>query len=195
MFRFTTEQREFIEANVLGKTNADLTECFNKQFSLNLRVKQIQTFKKNNKLSSGLTGRFEQGHTPSNKGKKKTWVGGEFTRFKQGHKPHNYMAVGSERVNGDGYVDIKIADPNRWRGKHLVKWELYNGRPVPKGHVVIFGDGDRRNFDSGNLILLTRGQLAIMNKHGLIMNDADLTRTGIIMADILKKIGERTRKL
>lgn len=195
MFRFTEEQREFIEANVKGKSNADLTYCFNKQFGLNLRVNQIQAFKKNNKLSSGLTGRFEQGHTPSNKGKKKTWAGGESTQFKKGHKPHNYVPVGSERVNGDGYVDIKVADPNRWRGKHLVKWELHNGRPVPKGSVVIFGDGDRRNFDPDNLILLTRGQLVTMNKHGLIMNNADLTRTGIIMADILKKIGERKRNL
>ncbi|WP_083612210.1 HNH endonuclease [Paenibacillus sp. P32E] len=39
---------------------------------------------------------------------------------------------------------------------------------VPKGHAIIFGDGDRQNFDPNNLILITRGQLAIMNKRGRI---------------------------
>ncbi|MNC69024.1 hypothetical protein D3C75_1196760 [compost metagenome] len=80
-----------------------------------------------------------------------------------------------------------------WRGKHLIVWELHCGRSVPKGHVVIFGDGDRRNFDPDNLILVTRGQLAIMNKRGLIQKDAELTRSGVILADIIQKMGERKR--
>nr|WP_275901160.1 HNH endonuclease signature motif containing protein [Paenibacillus periandrae] len=139
-----------------------------------------------------MTGRFEPGRTPFNKGKKKDWAGGEATQFKKGHKPHNYVPVGSERINGDDYVDVKIADPNKWRGKHQLVWEKNNG-PIPKGYVIIFGDGNRRNFDPNNLILISRGQLAIMNKNGLIQNNADLTRTGIIMADIYRKIGERKR--
>jgi len=102
MFRFTLEQKEFIRANVVGKSNLELTNHFNDHFSLGLQVSQIKAFKKNNKLSSGLTGRFEPGQIPSNKGKKKTWVGGEATQFINGHKPHNYKPVGTERVNGEG---------------------------------------------------------------------------------------------
>lgn len=193
MFRFTPEQKEFLIANVAEKSNADLTECFNKQFGLSIRLAQIKAFKKNNKISSGLTGRFERGHVPFNKGKKGLCQGGVETQFKKGHKPHNYMPLGSERVNGDDYVDIKIADPNRWRGKHLIIWEEHNDRPVPKGYAVIFGDGNRRNFDPDNLILVSRAQLAVMNKNGLIQDNAELTRTGIILADIYRKIGERKR--
>jgi uncharacterized protein YggU (UPF0235/DUF167 family) len=48
MFRFTPEQKEFLIANATGKSNADLTEFFNKQFGLSLRLAQIKTFKKNN---------------------------------------------------------------------------------------------------------------------------------------------------
>lgn len=141
---------------------------FNAHFvGVQLKSSQIKAFVKNHGLKSGIDARFKLGSEPFNKGKEKTWIGGEATQFKKGHKPHNYVPVGSERVNGDDYVDIKIADPNRWRGKHLIVWEEQNGRPVPKGHAVIFGDGNRRNFERDNLILVSRGQLAIMNKNGL----------------------------
>ncbi|MFF1538346.1 HNH endonuclease signature motif containing protein [[Kitasatospora] papulosa] len=171
----------------------DLTRMFNEHFQLDLTLAQIKAFKKNNKISSGLNGRFEKGHVPFNKGKKGLCQGGVETLFKKGHKPHNYVPVGSERVNGDDYVDIKVADPNRWRGKHLIVWEEHTGREVPKGYVVIFGNGNRRDFDPDNLILVSRAQLAVMNKNGLIRDNADLTRTGIIVADIYRKIGERKR--
>lgn len=103
------------------------------------------------------------------------------------------MPVGSERVNSDGYVDIKISDPNKWKGKHILIWEKENG-PVPKGHCVIFGDGNNRNFDSNNLILVSRQQLIVLNKNNLIQSDADLTRTGVIIADLYQKINERKAK-
>ena len=108
----------------------------------------------------------------------------------KGQKPHNYKPVGSERVNGDGYVDVKI-DPNKWRAKHRLLGRR-NG-PIPKGYVIIFGDGNRRNFQQDNLILVSKSQLAILNKNQLIQNDADLTRAGIVIADIYKKIGERKK--
>ncbi|MHB8308668.1 MAG: HNH endonuclease signature motif containing protein, partial [Candidatus Desulforudaceae bacterium] len=120
-------------------------------------------------------------------------TGGKETQFKPGRLPHNYKPVGTERVNADGYVDIKIQDGNaqkNWKGKHLVVWEERHG-PVPKGHAVIFGDGNRRNFEPSNLILVSRQQLAVLNKKNLIQNSAELTKTGIIIADIFRKISDR----
>jgi len=193
MFRYSPEQKEFISANVNGRLVPELTTLFNTRFGVELKPSQIRAFIKNNGLKSGVDARFKQGSVPFNKGKKGISQGGVETQFKKGHKPHNYVPVGSERVNGDDYVDIKIADPNRWRGKHLIIWEKHNGRTVPKGHVVIFGDGNRRNFEPDNLILLSRAQLAVMNKNGLVRENADLTRTGIIIADIYRKVGERKR--
>jgi hypothetical protein len=192
MFQFTPVQKEFIRSNVPGRSNADLTELFNRKFELNVRMAQLKAFKKNNKISSGLTGKFEHGHIPVNKGKKGISRGGVATHFKKGHKPYNYVPVGSERVNGDDYVDIKIADPNKWKGKHILEWESHNG-PVPKGYAVIFGDKNRRNFDQENLILVSRKLLATLNRKRLIQHNADFTRTGIIVANIYQKIGDRKR--
>ena len=39
--------------------------------------------------------------------------GCERTWFKKGHIPANYRPVGSERVNADGYIEVKVADPNK----------------------------------------------------------------------------------
>jgi hypothetical protein len=192
--RFTPEQAQYIKDHIHGSYVQELTDAVNTRFGISLKTSQIRAFVKNNKLKSGIDGRIKPGNVPFNKGKRKAWDGGEATQFKKGHKPHNYVPIGTERVNGDDYVDIKVADPNKWRGKHLLVWEEHNEKAVPPGHAVIFGDSNRRNFDPANLILVSRGQLAIMNKNGLIQNHADLTRTGVIMADIYRKIGERKRK-
>jgi hypothetical protein len=186
--RYSSEQADFIAENIKGRSQVELTKMFNAHFKLQIGINQIRAYLKNHSLRSGLDCSFKPGHTPFNKGLKGLDMGGKETQFKKGHRPLNYKPIGTERVNGDDYVDIKIADPNKWRAKHLLVWEKENGS-VPKGHVVIFGDGNRRNFDINNLLLVSRGQLAIMNRNNLIQKDAELTRTGIIVADIFSKIG------
>ncbi|WP_028392743.1 HNH endonuclease signature motif containing protein [Bacillus cihuensis] len=193
---YTDEQKIFVRENIKGRSRKELTELFNDNFNTNLKVTQMVGFIKRNGLVSGLDGRFIKGQEAWNKGVRGVDFCGENgkkTQFKKGNKPHNYKPVGTERVNGDDYVDIKIADPNKWRAKHLIVWESVNGE-IPKKHVVIFGDGNRRNFEPDNLILVSRAQLAMLNKHNLIQDNADLTKTGILVADIYKKIGERKKK-
>jgi hypothetical protein len=46
-----------------------------------------------------------------------------------------------------------------------------------------------------NLILISRKELAVLNKNGLIHGSAELTRSGILIADIYLKYGERKRTL
>lgn len=190
--QYTIKQKMFIEEHVTARTSEELTRMVNEQFSIGLTVQQIRGFKKRFKLKSGLNTRFADGHTPFNKGKKGCSSGGKATQFKKGDTPHNYKPVGTERVNSDGYVDIKIADPNKWRAKHLVIWEEVNG-PLPKGHAVIFGDKNRRNFNLENLILVNQRQLGSLNARGLIQNDADLTRIGVVIADIHQAVNERKK--
>lgn len=90
-------------------------------------------------------------------------------------------------------MEIKIADPGKWKSKHIILWEEANG-PVPKGHVVIFSDRNQQNVTLDNLLLISRQELAVMNKRGLIANNAELTKTGVAIADIYLKIGERNKK-
>lgn len=190
---FTPEQAEFIQENVYGRSNLNLLELFNKHFHLDLGINQIKAFKKNNKLSSGLTGQFEKGSVPFNKGTKGLTSANK-TSFKKGQMPHNHRPIGSERIDKDGYTLVKISDHKdwhkRWRHKHKVVWEQANGRAIPKGYKILFGDGNRQNFDLDNLILVTNKQLLVMNHKKLIQKDADSTRTGVIIADIYSKLNE-----
>jgi len=119
------------------------------------------------KRFDGLKGRgtrFPQGHEPWNKGRKGWKAGGRSarTRFKKGHKPHTWVPVGSERVTKDGILERKVADHGGynnkdWRPVHVLIWEAANG-PVPKGHLVVFADKDRRNFSLDNLECISRAE-------------------------------------
>lgn len=193
MKRYPKEVKEFIKENYVGVGPKEMTEMLNKKFGTNYTRTQIKGYYANNKINSGLNGFFRKGYKPWNAGLKGVVTGGVETQFKKGNKPANWMPIGSERINCDGYVDVKIADGKKqrnWKGKHLLIWEKHNG-PVPAGHAVIFGDGDNRNFELSNLILVSRKQLLVMNRNNLIQKDANLSRTGVIIADLYSKISER----
>ncbi|GGH17144.1 HNH endonuclease signature motif containing protein [Paenibacillus segetis] len=194
---FTKAQKDFIKKNVGGCLNQELAELVNEKFSLQITARQMNTFKKNHGLVSGVNCRFRKGDSPANKGTKGLYnVGGNSTSFKQGQRPLNYKHVGSERIDRDGYTLIKVSDEGpwhkRWRHKHKVVWEEKHG-PIPKGHVILFVDQNKRNIGLDNLIMIKQSQLSVLNKKGLLHNDAELTKTGIIMADIYSKISERRR--
>lgn len=178
LHKFTKEQAEFIQQHSRGRGNQELTDMFNQHFGLNLRKSQIISFKKNNKLKSGLTSWFKPGHTPYNKGKLMRRV-----------------PIGAEAIDSKGYVKVKIAEGKgrkNWQYKHVLLWEAANG-PIPPGHVLLFGDGNKQNVCLENLLLVTKRQRIRMNQLGLIQNNIDLTKTGLLIADIRNKIGERKR--
>lgn len=184
MIKFTEEQKNFIYENYKGIGNKELTEIFNNKFDTQLD-KQIYYFKRNHHLNSGLTGRFEKGHKTWNKGTKGLTTSNK-TSFKKGNIPHNYRPVGSERITKDGYIEIKIEDPNKWQLKHRFVYENIYG-DIPAGHNVMFADKNKRNFDKDNLILVSKGEGLIMNNNNLISEDKELTKTGHLLSKVIDK--------
>ena len=188
--------RKFILERYTGVGHQAMADLLNQTFGTGYTKEQMKAYYARFKLDSGLRGYFKKGHTPFNKGMKGLSQGGEQTQFKKGNKPANWMPVGSERVNADGYVDIKIQDgklQKNWKAKHIIIWEETYG-PVPEGHVVIFADGNKLNVALENLLLISRRELAVMNKRGLIVGDPDLTRMGKVVANVILKIGERKKR-
>ena len=115
--------------------------------------------------------------------------------FKKGHQPANHREVGSERTNVEGYVEIKVAEPNRWQLKHRVMYENYHNVKLKSTDVVIFLDGDKQNFDIENLALIDRGINAIMNHEGMRFANAEITRTEVNIAKLKRAIAVAKRKL
>jgi hypothetical protein len=104
------------------------------------------------------TGQFKKGHVSHNKGKKGVFFGSVRNQFKKGHQPHNTRNIGAEKEDKYGYVWVKIGTGKtkyeRWKPKH----HIFFGEPVPKGMILIFKDGNKRNFDKSNLELISRSE-------------------------------------
>lgn len=193
MHKFTREQLDYLREIAPGRSTAEHTRMMNEKFGLQLTAGQIKSCKGNYGITSGLDGRFAKGHESWNAGKKGLVTpGSEKGWFRKGNRPRNYMPVGSERVNTDGYLDVKIADPNKWRAKHRLIWEAAHGK-VPKGYALIFADQDRMNVTLENLILVSRAQLVTMNKVGLLYDDAESTKSGLVIADVLMAASRRKK--
>jgi hypothetical protein len=95
----------------------------------------------------------------------KTKVG----RFKKGDDPHNTVQMGSERVSGDGYVEVKIrhlkngqSKTKNFEAKHRIIYEREHGS-IPKDAIIEFVDGNKANFDISNLQLVSRRDNLLKN--------------------------------
>ena len=191
--KWTEEEKEYLKEITPGRHYKEILALMNEKFDRPFRMEQIKGAIARYKLNTGFTGRYEKGHIPFNKGKKgvcpkeceRTW-------FKKGETPINHRPVGSERVDVDGYILVKVEEPSVWRLKHRVVWEKVNG-PIPKNHVVIFLDGDKSNVNIDNLALVSRSELLIANQRKLLKSNAELSKVGINIAKVQSKINKRKR--
>lgn len=168
-----------------------LTEAFNERFGTQLSESAIKGTCKRNGWTTGRDGRFTSENRPTNGGCKK---GGNQTSFKKGLQPRNKQPIGTERWTKDGYLQRKVTDTgntvNDYVEVHRLLWEEHNG-PIPEGHIVIFRDGDRTHIELSNLMLISRGQLVVMNRTGLMRVEPELKPTAAAIAQL--KITERQR--
>lgn len=108
---------------------------------------------------AGKAYQFKKGQASHNKGMKmpkETYEKVKHTMFKKGILPHNTKFDGHERLNKDGYIEVRIA-----LGKYVLKhrhiWEQHNGK-IPKGMVLVFKDRNKENLSIDNLELITMGE-------------------------------------
>lgn len=142
--------------------------------------------------------RFKPGQIPWNDGTPFASGGRSVeTRFKPGNMPHTWRPIGTERVSKEGYLERKVADTRVSKRDyvpvhHLVWREA--GREIPKGSVLAFRDGDKRNFAIDNLELVTRQELMRLNSvHNRGPEIAQLIQLrGAISRQINKREGKIT---
>lgn len=194
---YTEEQAAFIVTHYKDSSVADLTRLFNRRFGDSKTQRQIKTFVHNRGIVSGRTGRFENGHVPHNKGRKGWCAGGNSikTRFKKGSRPQTWVPVGSERTTKDGILQRKISDtgypPRDWISVHSLVWEEHHG-PIPKGHIVVFKNGDRADIRIGNLELISRAENMRRNTiHNMPPALADVCR---LRGVLNRHINKRTKR-
>ena len=183
--RWTDEEKEYLASIVKGKTYKELLALMNEKFGYEFSSQQIESALRRYNLKTGNTGQFKKYQEPWNKGLK-GYMGANKTSFKKGTIPPNYKPVGTERFAKDGYIEVKVKDPNVWELKHRYIYKKHHGE-IPNGYNVIFADKNISNFDIDNLILVSKAEMLILNKNKLIFEDKDFTKVGVNIAKILDK--------
>jgi len=203
LHKYTQEEDQFLKDNVRGISVKELVDRFNKHFNLNLTYGSIKAHKERLGLKNGIDARFQKGNAAFNKGKtwdeymskkgqensKKTWFSStDRSKQNSNNKP---FPLFSERIDVDGYTLIKIENPSKWVFKHKWLYEQYHNCKVPKGFVVTFLDGNKQNLDINNLAMISQNQNKIMNKRKLRYENAELTKAGIKVTQLIETIEKR----
>lgn len=186
------EYESFMVEYIPGHSEGEIREAFLERFGIKLSRSQIKNFKSSRGIKSGTVGgRFSPGCIPPNKGKKlrKELYDQLYpTMFRKGNIPLNHREVGSERINKkDGYVMIKVAEPNKWRLKQRVMYEEYHGEVLARNEVVIFLDGNKYNFAKDNLMKLTRSELVRYCQDHLYCEDPEISKGAAMVAKLKVK--------
>lgn len=195
---FSEEELDFFLDNYKGRYSKELTELLNEKFDKNYTVEQIKAFRGNHGLNSGLTGCFKKGMVPHNKGKKKEeYMSAEnvkktnanWEKFRQlGCVPYE---KGTIKRNKNGYFYIKTVNEDgnhKWEGLPRHIYEKHNGK-IPKGYKVIHLDGNKGNNNIENLMLVSNGELAQINKENYIVEEnPELSKSGVLITRLSNSV-------
>ena len=191
--KFPDGMEDFIRSIAPGRSSSEIADLVNARYGPGtISAGQVYIYKKNHGIQSGIDTRFKKGQVPHNKGTHPPTCGRMAeTQFKKGNLPHNTLPIGTELVRDDGYLWVKLADPNVWKQKHRLIWGEHNG-PIPEGGLVVFRDGDRMNTDISNLALIDKSVNARLNHMGIRHAGApELFDTAVLVATIAAEAGRR----
>lgn len=175
---YTAEMLRFLSKN-RDVPRSELTTMFNNKFKTRVSVDAIKGTCRRN---GWLTGTRGMGLYKPNRGS-----------FVKGHRPPNWRPVGSERVAVDGYIEIKTAEPNKWRMKHVVVWEAQHGQ-IERECLVRFRDNNPLNCNLENLEKVHRRVHLRLNQCNYATLPPELKPAAKTVAEIEIKIFEAKRK-
>lgn len=201
--KYNDEIKQYVKENHKGKSTIELSEEVSNKFGIIITPDNMQNLKSNIRRRENFIfeparndGCKKKGYEPFNKGlkwddylTKEQQEKAKISCFKKGNISSNNVPIGTERIDKNGYIEIKVKDGclnNNWQRKHRYIYEQHYGL-IPKGHKIIFADGNKRNFDINNLILVSDSEELIMNMHKLRTEDIELTKTGHLIAKVIDK--------
>lgn len=196
---WTEDMVDFLRKNYPHYTNDELVGMMKEKFNVTVTRAKLKnakaTYNFKNKAFPNQ-GCFQKGMTPWNKGRtmseetrekvKRTW-------FKKGNVAVNTKPLGSTRINADGYKAIKLTKSGKWKLYSRYMYEKYHGVKLTCDDVIIFADRNPKNFEKDNLIKVNRRELLYLNQRGLIFEDKDLTKSGVVISKMEIAIDERKK--
>ena len=138
---------------IAAKLNRTVSQIFNKANMLGLKKSEEYMRKYVYTITPNIATQFRKGVPAWNRGMKGLQIGGKETQFKKGQMPHNWKPEGSERIDKDGYLMIKVN--GKFIPKHRYIYEQHYGK-IPKGLIIVFKDKNTKNLDINNLEAIDR---------------------------------------
>jgi hypothetical protein len=178
----TPEEIQFVKDTISGHTHRQMLKLFNERFPP-ITFQKLRSLISNQKLRSGTS---KWVHEP---GYISPLLG--TLKYKPGHP--KYTPIGTEILYKNSVTMVKVAEHTKPKPKQRLIWEAAHG-PIPEGHVVIFADRNKSNFNLDNLLLVSREELGVMNKKHLFLPDAKSTKAGLLIAKIILRANDLLRK-
>lgn len=213
---YTDEQIEFIKNMYKGISHEELTRLFNNKYGTKRTVKQIKNVCHVRNFLNNRNIRYTeeeiqwlQDTVPGKRWSEVTTLFNEkFSRKKTKNQImifccskgiHNGIPFGPSDAN-DGSIYIKdsryslIKVDGRWESMGRHEWQKHFGT-LHNGYIVIYADGNCKNFSKDNLLAVTRAELITLNRKNLLFSVPEHTKTGVLIAKLLLKIKERQKEI
>ena len=173
---FTPKMIQWLSKNIPGKTYSEAANLFNIRFNTSFTSRQIKGACVHRGIKAGRKG-------------------------KEYIKP---FSIGTEKII-DARTYVKISDKETksfinvglkgtWNLKHYLIWEEKNGS-VPKGHIIIFADRNKNNFELNNLLLVSRRCFFYMCKEQLLSDDPEITKINLLITKHRLLLIDKVRKI
>lgn len=168
--KWTKKEDDLLRKLYSRTSNPDLAKMMNRTSTMIsnhayiLGLKKDKVFLRNMGVklqTSGFSHRFKKGSKPWNKGTKGIMKPNR-TSFQKGNTPKNTKPIGSEVKTFDGYLKVKVADPDVWEVKHHLVWKEHYGS-IPDGYNVQFKNKNRSDCRIDNLYLISREEQMKVN--------------------------------
>lgn len=178
---YTDEMKQFIRENVKGITTFQLTDLLNNTFGTNFKRNRIKFLIYDMGLTNGVDTKITRKSRETMPQSKNLGVS-------------NKLPIGSENEK-NGYIIVKADNKGTWKYKHVCIYEKHHNVVVNgKTEKIIFLDGNKRNFDIDNLMMISNKENFHMNKNELRFSDKELTKTGLSLAKLNIKIAEMEKR-
>lgn len=167
----TQKQYNFVRDNFEDMSTKEIAE------RLNLTDTQVRSMYRLLKLRRSESSKFKKGSVPWNKGKSyPTHPNARIRQFKNGHLPHNTKHDGAIVIRTDNrgrkMKHVRVA-LSKWEYLHRKIWKDVHG-DIPKGHCVVFKNGNEMDCRLENLECVSRSELLQRNRGAIDYRAAGL---------------------
>lgn len=196
---FNQDQIAWLRENYNTMLVVDLVSKMNDRYKTNFTDKQVYRFCWTNWGNSVFSGKpnkgwFTKGHEPWHKGTRGTGVHKGTTRTRRTAQEYfdSFTAKdGETRVDVNGTTWLKV--DGEWVIKHRHLYAEHHGVELDHGDIILFKDGDNRNFTIDNLIRVDRRVHSAMISGDLKQYDGELIGAAILTAKLRLSINDKEK--